>query len=50
MPPPEALHGSPSDHHRIILGGQLVAITALVALRPILMRWVASRHAAEPAL
>ena len=34
------------DVNRIILGGQLVAITALITLRPILMRWLSGRTAA----
>jgi len=34
------------DVNRIVLGGQLVAITALITLRPILMRWLGSRSAA----
>jgi uncharacterized spore protein YtfJ len=37
------------DVNRVILGGQLVAITALVTLRPVLLRWLSrpsapSRH------
>jgi uncharacterized spore protein YtfJ len=34
------------DVNRIILGGQLVAITALIALRPVLVRWLAPRRLA----
>jgi uncharacterized spore protein YtfJ len=34
------------DVNRIVLGGQLVAITALITLRPILTRWLGSRSAA----
>jgi len=33
------------DVNRIILGGQLVAITVLIALRPILLRWLGARTA-----
>ena len=28
------------DVNRVVLGGQLVAITALIVLRPILLRWL----------
>jgi uncharacterized spore protein YtfJ len=31
------------DVNRVILGGQLVAITALLVLRPAVRRWVAAR-------
>ena len=31
------------DINRIILGGQLVAITALLALRPLIRRWAGTR-------
>ena len=31
------------DVNRVILGGQLVAIAAIWALRPLLMRWLSSR-------
>jgi uncharacterized spore protein YtfJ len=31
------------DLNRVILGGQLVAITALLSLRPLLRRWFANR-------
>ncbi len=31
------------DVNRIVLGGQIVAITALLALRPLLMRWLQHR-------
>jgi uncharacterized spore protein YtfJ len=31
------------DVNRIVLGGQLVAIAALLALRPLLLRWVQHR-------
>ncbi len=31
------------DVNRIILGGQLVAMVAIIALRPILIRWLAPR-------
>jgi uncharacterized spore protein YtfJ len=34
------------DVNRAILGGQLVAITALLTLRPILLRWLSTRAAA----
>jgi len=28
------------DVNRVVLGGQLVAITALIVLRPILLKWL----------
>ena len=31
------------DVNRIVLGGQIVAITALLALRPVLLRWLQHR-------
>ncbi len=33
------------DINRVILGGQLVAITALLTLRPVLLRWLNRRSA-----
>jgi len=38
------------DVNRVILGGQLVAITAILTLRPILLRWLASRRHDVPAM
>ena len=32
------------DINRVILGGQIVAITAILALRPLLVRWLARQH------
>ena len=32
------------DVNRVVLGGQLVAITALLALRPLLIHWLGSRR------
>jgi uncharacterized spore protein YtfJ len=38
------------DVNRIILGGQLVAVAAIWALRPLLFRWLSPRHATPPPL
>jgi uncharacterized spore protein YtfJ len=38
------------DLNRVILGGQIVAITALLSLRPLLRRWLIHRHAELPAI
>jgi uncharacterized spore protein YtfJ len=38
------------DLNRVILGGQLVAVSALLTLRPILMRWFARRSGQVPAM
>jgi uncharacterized spore protein YtfJ len=38
------------DVNRVILGGQLVAIAAIWALRPLLMRWIAHRRELAPAM
>jgi hypothetical protein len=37
------------DVNRVVLGGQLVAVIALLTRRPVLMRWLAHRSAAVPA-
>jgi hypothetical protein len=43
----QKVHWRPAiDVNRVILGGQLVAITAILTLGPILRRWFASRSAA----
>jgi len=38
------------DVNRVILGGQLVAISAMWALRPLLLRWLSTRRALAPAM
>ena len=38
------------DVNRIILGGQLVAITALIALRPLIVQWASRRLTAAGGL
>jgi uncharacterized spore protein YtfJ len=34
--------------NQVIMGGQLVAITAILALRPVLLNWLGSRRHARP--
>ena len=38
------------DVNRVILGGQLVAIAAIWAFRPLLLRWAMNRRALAPAM
>jgi uncharacterized spore protein YtfJ len=38
------------DVNRVILGGQLVAIAAIWALRPLILRWAINRRALAPAM